>query len=920
MRLPRRGTVRAAIAVVALFGSTLLGTAPAVAMPANPSRGFVYDCDDPDALQALECYSRNSPESGSISGTVRAEDSGGAGVAEVNVGVYDDNWQRVGSAVTDADGSFTIGKAPGNYYVRYGVGGAYQPEWSGNARTIATAEPVTVVAGQVTQGVDAVLDLPGAGHGGTAAVWGRVLDETTQAPLYVSVELWSEDGTLLIDQTWSDYGERRSGEFLFTTLPAGSYQLRLGAVNPNGYSDYVPEWYTGATTVTHPPPVDGCSGTCWGGHVVHLSSPTKPLTSIPRPYVDGDLTVGSTVRASYFDDLPYSTRVWEPAPVTLAYQWQRDGVDLPGATEGTYTLVEADAGHSVRVVVTASKDGYRTVTRTSGSTTKVLGAVLSPAPTPTISGTTMEGETLTVDPGEWGPEPVSLTYEWYRVGGSQVSSDGPTLRLYPGLGNSRLYVKVTARKPFYTTVSRVSAPTEPIVGVVLPRRPYISGVPDNDYRQPVVGTVLTASTGGWSPASAALEFQWNRSGQAIPGAVQGDYRVVAADAGHSLTVTVTGSSPGYISAQETSYPTNPVPGGVFAAAPHPKISGTRAVGNVISVDTGTWNPEPTHFTYEWFVDGETLMQYGPTYRIDSGFGGSRFSVRVTAHKFGFVDTTRTASTAKVFPKAPNPVISGTRAVGSTLTGKPGLWMWTYEASGPSFAYQWYRDGAAISGATKSTYKLTVWDAGKRITLRVTAKKTGYETTARTSSATAMITGGKFSATPTPKISGTTKVGATLTATAGTWSPTPTLKYSWKRNGKAITGATARTYKLTNSDAGARITVSVTGSRAGFPTTVKTSAATAMITGGQFSGGSVAISGTKKVGATLTANRGGFSPAPTAYAYQWYRNAVAIPGATSPTYRLTASDVGKRINVRVAAKRAGFDSRKLTSAGYEPITR
>ena len=60
--------------------------------------------------------------------------------------------------------------------------------------------------------------------------------------------------------------------------------------------------------------------------------------------------------------------------------------------------------------------------------------------------------------------------------------------------------------------------------------------------------------------------------------------------------------------------------------------------------------------------------------------------------------------------------------------------------------------------------------------------------------------------------------------------------------------------------------------------------------------SVTISGTAKVGQTLSAN---VAPADAVVnGYQWYRTNTAISGATSRTYKLTASDVGYAIKCRV----------------------
>jgi hypothetical protein len=75
----------------------------------------------------------------------------------------------------------------------------------------------------------------------------------------------------------------------------------------------------------------------------------------------------------------------------------------------------------------------------------------------------------------------------------------------------------------------------------------------------------------------------------------------------------------------------------------------------------------------------------------------------------------------------HPAIAGDPAVGSTLTAKPGDW-----DSGMAFTYQWKRDGAAIDGATGSTYTTVTSDVSHAITVAVTGAKLGYETTTQTS--------------------------------------------------------------------------------------------------------------------------------------------------------------------------------------------
>lgn len=62
---------------------------------------------------------------------------------------------------------------------------------------------------------------------------------------------------------------------------------------------------------------------------------------------------------------------WGPAPVTLAYQWFRDGTVISGATGTAYVLAGADNGKQISVEVTGSKPGYTPAAKRSAATAKV---------------------------------------------------------------------------------------------------------------------------------------------------------------------------------------------------------------------------------------------------------------------------------------------------------------------------------------------------------------------------------------------------------------------------------------------------------------------------------------------------------------------------------------------------------------------
>lgn len=150
-------------------------------------------------------------------------------------------------------------------------------------------------------------------------------------------------------------------------------------------------------------------------------------------------------------------------------------------------------------------------------------------------------------------------------------------------------------------------------------------------------------------------------------------------------------------------------------------------------------------TYQWLRNGSPISKAtGSSYRLTAADRGKQISLRAVASTPGQSSVTQlSGKTAKVLGKlrAPNP-----RA---TLAKKIRCPQWNCNApmkvkitnnSGAKVKYQWYRNGKAIKGATKSTYtkhyKYSKNAKHKvKYTVRVIVSKPGFRTEKQYSTST-----------------------------------------------------------------------------------------------------------------------------------------------------------------------------------------
>ena len=183
----------------------------------------------------------------------------------------------------------------------------------------------------------------------------------------------------------------------------------------------------------------------------------------------------------------------------------------------------------------------------------------------------------------------------------------------------------------------------------------------------------------------------------------------------------------------------------------------------------------------------------------------------------------------------------------------------------------------------------------------------------------------------PGITGTARVGETLTAdTSGIADAdgldNASFSYQWLADDAEISGATGSGYTLADAQAGKTIKVRVSFTDDAGNAESLTSGATAAVeaapTPNSPATGAPAITGSARVGETLTADTSGIVDADgltnATFSYQWLADDTAIAGATASTYTLVDADEGKAVRVKVSFTDDAGNQETLTSAATAAV--
>ena len=395
---------------------------------------------------------------------------------------------------------------------------------------------MVLAAGQTQTGVDATLRA-----GGTIS--GTLVDGAGDPIAGCDVVAFLPNGSLSKRLGTTDV----DGSFVVAGLTTHDYGIAVGDPYDSGNACPTTEYFTTA---------DGDLSESFAGLMPVSAAPGSDHTISVALTYGADLTPAVTAGTPTVPTtapivgtpVTVTPGTWDPADVTLAYQWKANGTPIGGATAASYTPVAGDAGKKLSVTVTGSRTGYTPASATSNETGVVTGAsqgaAIANTAAPSAVGIPRVGLELTAYAGSWYTQTGAPTtaVQWLRNGVPVAGATGSTYALGAADLGARISLRVTATKDGYQPSTYTSSPTAPIAPGII----TLTDVP-RMFGLLKVGKVLKALPPTSSPVATTVRYQWLRNGVPIKGlaAKRARYQLVRADRGKHISVRITSGAPGY---------------------------------------------------------------------------------------------------------------------------------------------------------------------------------------------------------------------------------------------------------------------------------------------------------------------------------------------------------------------------------------
>lgn len=554
---------------------------------------------------------------------------------------------------------------------------------------------------------------------------------------------------------------------------------------------------------------------------------------------------------------PASLSVQASGTAPLSYQWFKGASAISGATSATFSIASAasaDAGsYTVRVTNIAG-----TVTSSAVTITVQVPPAITTQPS---NVTVVAGSSASLSVQASGTAPLS--YQWLKAG---VPISGATSATYS------IASATSADAGSYTvTVTNVAGNVTSSAATITVR------VPPSITTQPSNVTVVAGSPFSLTvqaSGTAPLSYQWFKGGTSIAGATSATYSVASAVANSagSYTVRVTNIA-GNVTSTAAIVTVQTPPTITTQPANLSLVTGTSGSLTVQAAGTAP-------LSYQWSKGGVAIAgATSSSYTISSASAGDAgsYTVRVS-NSIGNVTSSAATVTVQAAPTAPS--ITTPPADITLVAGTSGSLSVQVSGTAP-LSYQWFKNGATITGATASTYSIasaTPADAGS-YTVRVS------NSVGNVTSAAAIVTV-QSPPTITVQPSDVTLVSGTAGSLAVQATGTAPLSYQWFKDGTALSGATLASYAISSAsanDAGTYTVLvsNVAGNVTSSPAVVTVQPAPTPPT---ITGQPTSISLVAGTSGSLTVQASGTAP----LSYQWLKNGATISGATASTYVIASA--------------------------------
>ena len=246
----------------------------------------------------------------------------------------------------------------------------------------------------------------------------------------------------------------------------------------------------------------------------------------------------------------------------LRYEWRVNGAAVAGATGTRYTLTQADVGKTLSVVVGYVDGQGNTETLVSAATAAIINLNDAPTGSLAISGTAKTGNTLRLDNTLADADGLgSFTYQWLANGTPIAGATSTAWYLTANETGKRLSVLARYTDGQGTEETVTSAPVTVAGNVVVEtgNRTPTGTVRITGKTQPGQ-TLAIKQTLRDADGLGVFSYEW-KAGDTVVGTGK-TYKLTAAEAGKTLSVTLRYTDGRGYEEAVTSAPTAPVKGSV----------------------------------------------------------------------------------------------------------------------------------------------------------------------------------------------------------------------------------------------------------------------------------------------------------------------------------------------------------------------